>query len=62
VQKITTPPFNNVLATSGAGKQQLRCGLKHIKDNAPYTTLQQSLDGKKGTSESFDSAQFNYFL
>ena len=24
--------------------------------------LQQSLDGKKGTSESFDSAQLNDFL
>ena len=45
--------------TTGADKNIL-------KTMAPYTTgagsTQQSLDGKKGMSESFDSAQLNDFL
>ena len=61
---MATPPFNKVLATNGVVKQQV-----HIKHNNLKTmvqqvqgALQQSLDGKKGTSESFDSAQLNDFL
>ena len=66
VQRMATPPSNKVLATNGVVKQQVQT--KHIKKKQWLPTqqlrgaLQQSLGGKKGTSESLDSAQLNDFL